>query len=214
MSIWLQKISTQLKAENYLFQSAPELPQDKSVFKDICESDEVAEVYAALGGKDDPSKIALAEADFWVGDHYLVIDGALSFHRYRLATFRSPVYQEIKSLDLSSYRRYSRQFEAECIKAGIRANVWTNKQSEQHFGRAADPGDFFANGSPGWKYSAFSDFLLDIYAHKLGLSLIRLPIYANLMLGGRLERLDKLLLKGDEQSGKYVAQHLARLLAK
>lgn len=214
MSIWLQKISAQLKDESYLFQSTPELPVDKSVFKNICTSEEVLEVYEALGGTDDPSKISLAEADFWVGDHYLVIDDALSFHRYRLATMRSPVYQEIKSLDLNSYRRYSRQFEAECIKAGIRSNIWSDKQSEQHFGPAADPGDFFANGSPGWKYSAFSDFLLDIYAHKLGLSLIRLPIYANLMLGGRLERLDKLLLKGDEQSVKYVSQHLARLLTK
>lgn len=214
MSIWLQKISAQLEAENYLIQSEPELPRDNSALKQICASEPVAEVYEALGGQGDPANIPLAEADFWVGDHYLVIDDALSFHRYRLATLRSPLYSEIASLDLNNYRRYSRQFEEECVKAGIRSVVWTSKRAEQHFGTASAPGDFFANGSPGWKYSAFSDFLLDIYAHRLGLSLIRLPIYANLMLGGKLERLDKILLKGDEQSTKYVSQHLARLLAK
>ncbi len=214
MSIWRQKISAQLSAENYLIQSEPELPRNNSTLKDIHASEEVAEIYEALGGRDDPADIPLAEVDFWVGDHYLVIDDALSFHRYRLATLRSPVYLEIKSLDLNNYRRYSRQFEEECVKAGVRSAVWTSKKAEQHFGTASEPGDFFANGSPGWKYSAFRDFLLDIYALRLGLFLIRLPIYANLMVGGRLERLDKILLKGDEQSTKYVSQHLARILAK
>lgn len=214
MSVWTQKIATILSTENYLFQAEPECPKDTTALQKVYKSEDTIEVYQSLGGTDDLTKIPFAEPDFWIGDHYLIIDDALSFHRYRLATLRSPSYQEIGTLDINNYRRYCRQFESECIKSGVRTNVWTNKNSERHFGVASDPGDFFANGSPGWKYSAFADYLLDAYAHQIGLSLIRLPIYANLMLGGRLERLDKILLKGDEQSTKYAAQHLARVLAK
>lgn len=214
MNIWQQKIASILSTENYLFQFTPELPKDTAALKTIYQSEDTIAIYEALGGKGNLSRIPMALPDFWIGDQYLIIDDALSFNRYRLATLRSPVYQQISSLDIDNYRRYCRQFEKECLKSGVKATVWSDKLSELHFGAASAPGDFFANGGPGWKSSALSDYLLDVYALASGLSLIRLPIYANLMVAGRLERLDKILIKGDEQSGKYIAQHLARLLTK
>ncbi|MEM8895583.1 MAG: hypothetical protein AAGC88_13460 [Bacteroidota bacterium] len=214
MSIWHKKIAGVLTTDDHLFQSKPDLTKGRALLRKLYEKQETVDVYQELGGLGSIPDVTLPEIDFWVGDHYLVIDDALSFHRYRLVTFRSPAYQSINDLDLNNYRRYCRQFESECTKSGVRDGIWTNKQAERHFGAAATAGDFFGTGSPGWKLKAFSDFLLDIYATEAGLSLIRLPIYGNLMVGGKLERLDKLLLKGDEQSGKYIAQHITRILAK
>ncbi len=213
MSVWHKKISEVLTLEEYLLQSNPDLPVEKAKLSDLYKDENVREVYEDLGGLGSLDQISLRSVDFWVGEYYALIDDALRFHRYRLATFRSPAYQNI-NLDISNYRRYCRQFESECIKAGVRDDLWTNPEAENHFGRAAEAGDFFGAGSPGWKYTAFQDFLLDAYAYKANISLLRLPIYANFMVGGKLERFDKLLLKGDEQSKKYVSQHLARLLTK
>ena len=129
-----------------------------------------------------------------VFDHYLIeLDDQLHFNRYRFKTLKSSFYWEFKTFPLDKYRRFCRTYEKECIKSGLKEGLWSSPESEKYFGKPSDPGDFFANGSPGWKFKSFTDFLKDIYAFRSQFHLIRIPIYENLLIGGKLYQIGKLL---------------------
>ena len=129
-----------------------------------------------------------------VFDNYLVeLDDQLHFNRYRFRTLKSKFYEDLNGFPLEKYKRFCRTYERECIKSGLKEGLWTSPESEKYFGKPSEPGDFFANGSPGWKLKSFTDLLKDIYASTNQVNMIRIPIYDNLLISGQLYQIGKLL---------------------
>ncbi|HEY8400317.1 MAG TPA: hypothetical protein VIK89_03590 [Cytophagaceae bacterium] len=175
--------------------------------------DEAQETYVELGGKGsfpvDPAPYAIE-----LENAAIILDDDLHFNRYRAITLRSQVYQKIKTVQVDNYKRFCRQFESECIKAGIAGDRWTNQRSESFFGLSQqERGDLSGNGSAEWKYKAFRDYLTDlanvIFKHKV----IRISIYDNLMVNNQLIQFNKLLLSRKEENEKYVFNYLQRRLS-
>lgn len=210
MSIWKAKIHDALAKAKYLLKQEVEMPMTTAQLAKSSLADNIGIIYAQLGGKGHWQQIELPTIDIWAGDYFLMIDDHLHFNRYRGITLRAPQYQKTSILHLDSYQRYCRQYEAECKKAGLAKNLWTTTKAEQHFGEAAEVGEFEGNGSPAWKLRAFEALLIDSAAVVSQVKLLRLPIYANLMVGGQLMRLDKLLMVANEQYAKAVLQWIAR----
>jgi len=170
------------------------------------------DVYKSLGGEKDWRGLKPYSADFLVGEKLLSVDGASHFNRYRLSTLRSEFYSSFKGFKKGDYQRYCRNFEKECIKAAANEKDWTNNLAEAHFGRAVEPGDFYGNGSPGWKMRAFRHFLTDHLTWLEGKTFIRISIYDTLMIDSKLIRLDKLLMTTKELYDEYLTKYLFRRL--
>lgn len=138
----------------------------------------------------------------------LLLDEELSFHRYRAKTFKSALYEKLSGLNVNQYRRYCRIYEKNCLKVGLREGIWSNSKAEKHFGVPSEPGDFFANGSPGWKLLALQEFLRDAYAIEKQWNLYHISIYDNLLIEGKLQPLGKLLETGSERYQKAIFNYL------
>jgi hypothetical protein len=212
MAIWNQKLQ-QIFTDNQELVKA-DVPQSwktnnlsKTEFAKT-----IDEVYASLGGIGDWSTINIPTIDLWVGDYLLVTDSELAFNRYRGATLKSDIYTNFKGIDMDSYQRYCRQFEPECKKAGTRKAIWTSKESETHFGPAGKQGDYYENGSPGWKLTAMKAMLMDISAMANNSKLLRVSIYTNIMLGGELLRFDKILMTSNTDYDNAVYAFLKRAM--
>jgi hypothetical protein len=109
--------------------------------------------------------------------------------------------------------RYCRQYESECLKAGLRDGLWTFPEAEEHFGEASDPGDFFGNGAPAWKYRAFTEHITDIMSLYAGTPVIRYSVYDNLMIDGKvLQVRDLLMTSSDERYPEYLRRYIKRKL--
>lgn len=175
---------------------------------------QVAEIYQKLGGIADWQKIKIPAIDLWANDYFITIDDYLQFNRYRAVTLGADFYSLTNVFDREQYLRYCRQFEAECKKAGKAGAFWSHPEAERHFGSPGVAGDFYEAGSPAWKLRAMQALLLDIAAHIAKMKFIRISSYANLMTGGKLERLDKFFIKSDEVSTKVQSQWLKRTLEK
>ena len=100
--------------------------------------------------------------------------------------------------------------EKECLKSGLLTEKWANTKSIEYFGQPSDPGDFFGNGSSGWKLKAFEDFMLDIIAMIKKLELIRISCYDNILQNGQLVRISKLLESRNNLliMGKYLTKKI------
>ena len=129
----------------------------------------------------------------------LILDEELAFNRYRKKTLQSSVYEKFDGLNTGQYKRYCRLYEHNCLKVGLQNDIWSNANAEQLFGKPSEPGDFFANGSPGWKLNAFRDYMQDIYSLQNNWNLYRISIYDNLLIEGKLQPLGKLLETGSER---------------
>lgn len=171
----------------------------------------VLEVYHELGGINDAVPFDFPPYDFLIDDKFLILDEELHFNRYRNITLRSGLYESLPLIKVDNYKRYGRQFEKECLKSGMRSGLWTNPKAEKFFGKSADAGDFFRNGSSEWKLRAFYDFLQDANALISKKEIIRISIYDNLMVEGKLMRLDK-ILANSIQHEKYLVNFVNRLL--
>ncbi|CAN5561543.1 hypothetical protein BH23BAC1_BH23BAC1_40680 [soil metagenome] len=138
----------------------------------------------------------------------LLFDEGLHFNRYRNLTLRSEIYNSIPAFPLENYRRYCRNYEKECAKAGLKTGAWSNTKSDFYFGASAIPGDFFKNGSGGWKLTAFKDFMEDIYWPFSGYRLLRIASYDHFMAEGKLVRIDSIL----ERPSHPFQMHLIKFL--
>lgn len=138
----------------------------------------------------------------------LILDEELAFNRYRKKTMQSLVYENFNGINTGQYKRYCRLYEQNCLKVGLQDYIWNNADAEQLFGKPAEPGDFFGNGSPGWKLNAFRDYMQDIYSLQNNWNLYRISIYDNLLIEGKLQPLGKLLETGSERYHKGVFNFL------
>jgi hypothetical protein len=172
------------------------------------------DAYSDLGGLLDFRHLTAEDLILEFGNFGVVLDEQLQFNRYRLVTLRSGLYQQLTAFPLAKYRIYCRKMENECLKSGKRKPYWTNAEAEAHFGKAMEPGDLGLNGSPGWKMRAWKALLRDALFTELGIRVVHLSIWDELMVGKQLIRLGDLLLNPNERSLDHFMKYFERRLIK
>lgn len=142
----------------------------------------------------------------------LHFDDMLHFNRYRKITLRSSFYDHCNFFSPQNYRRYCRNYEKECLKAGSGPGFWTDKTSEHYFGEPGNPGEFLDNGAPKWKLIGFNDFLLDVYFALHNQSFIRVAFYDPVMIDGALIPLGRILKLREKKYIPPLVNYFSRLL--
>lgn len=178
------------------------------------EGELVRDVYERLGGLalEAIQNLSIPAYPILIEKKLLVGHGELSFNRYTAAVLRSSFYEKFAGFKTDVYLRYCRQFENNCTKAGTAAGIWTSPLAKQHFGEAEAPGDFFGNGSPGWKLVAFASFLRDIASVREGLQPHHVAVYDQLMVNGRLLAIGELLKSPGSEQYRALIRFLRRML--
>lgn len=157
-------------------------------------------VLSDLGGSGQVPVLERLKFDFKVNRHVFIYDDEVHFNRYRLASIKSAVYEVFSYPWADAYLRLCRTYEKECLKTGLQERVWNGPPiAGKLFGKSEIPGDLSGNGSSGWKLNAYNDTQYDLVSRLHGLKLIRIPLYENLMIGGRLRKIDDLLLHPKEE---------------
>ena len=175
------------------------------------------EVYNNLGGKEEFPLITQKGYFFQTIKFAISFDDQLSFNRYRMKTLRSGLYSSFLGIKPEKYRNFCTKYERECLKSGTARDVWSNLESEHHFGKPELPGDLGLNGSTGWKYRALQEFLEDVYAQFSGVKLLRVSVWDEILINGKLHKIGDLLnTPNKETSGnllKYLERRIINLFA-
>ncbi len=151
-------------------------------------------IYQELGGQNQQFPVRIVRETLLIDEKlFIAIDDHSHFNRYRSMTLRSDIYNSLKGVDAEKYRRFCRMHEKECLKSGLLTEKWANPKSIEYFGQPSDPGDFFGNGSPGWKLKAFEDFMLDLITLIKKMILVRISCHDSILVNGQLTRITKLL---------------------
>lgn len=171
------------------------------------------EILSDLGGNGSIPLLEKLKFDFKIGRQLILWDDELHFHRYRLSSLKSGLYEELNFPFLESYKRLCRTYEKEALKAGMPTRIWNGPPiAKAIFGLASDPGDFSANGAIGWKLMAYNGAQTDLQTRIHGYKLIRLNPYETIMTGGSLKRLDQLLVNPKEEQRAVIYNWLVRKL--
>ncbi|MFA0964233.1 hypothetical protein AB9P05_20665 [Roseivirga sp. BDSF3-8] len=177
--------------------------------------DQTEDVYRSLGGQQKYIPFPYQHNQLIAGEHLVMLDTSLAYNRYRIKTFRNPVYDNLPGVAVDSLRRFCRQYESECLKSGMREGIWTSEEAESHFGAASEPGDFHGNGAPGWKWHAYTDHIMDIMSLYSGVPVIRFSIYDNLMVDGKIVQVQDLMMtSSDERYPDFIKNYISRKLKK
>lgn len=171
-----------------------------------------SEMYRELGGIKDSFPSFKKTGHIISPNTIIVLDDYLHFNRYRTITLRSPFYEKMPHFPLANYRRYCRNNEKECIKSGLQKGIWDNRESDFYFGPSSEAGDFFKNGSGGWKLIAFQDYLEDVASYLLNYKLLRLSVYDNFLAEGKIFRLDNILDRPNHLLQPQLLQYIQRKL--
>jgi hypothetical protein len=160
---------------------------------DLINLDAINAVFRDLNGILAKPPLTFLDNIMVVNNRYVLLyDDHVHFNRYRAVTLKSYFYEDVKGFDREQYRRYCKIHEKECLKSGLKEGTWSSKKSEAFFGKPSSPGDFFGNGSPGWKLNAYKDCLLDLYATHLKFYVIRVSCYDNMLINNQLIKIGKL----------------------
>lgn len=169
------------------------------------------EAYAALHGQGEFPVLKRLKVPLKVGQHLLIYDDNKHFNRYRHITLKSELYRVFQFPWYLGYLRMCRSHERECLLSGLQERVWMGPPLASNcFGVAEEPGELTGNGSPGWKLTAYNDMQYDLISRLQGYRILRIPAYENLMIAGRLQRIDKLLLQPNEATLHAVGAWLLR----
>jgi len=171
---------------------------------------EVKETYMNLGGITAEIPFKQAEWDLEFESFAIILDEEYSFNRYRAVTLKAPFYLGTHYFNLENYKRYCRQFESECLKAGRKISNWSDRESEKHFGESEEPGDLALKGSAKWKERAFFDLLTDAMAAFGKIKLIRISIYDNILINNQIIKIDNLLSSRNPLNEKYLWNYFQR----
>lgn len=173
---------------------------------------EVKRVYQELGGQKADVPFHLNDFSYELHKQALVVDDATHFNQYRSKTLQSSLYDLLEGVDVSSYQRFCRQYQKDCLAAASHSELWTDKISERHFGESNESGDLGLNGSAAWKMRAFSDFLTDVSSLILPYKLVRISIYDSLFVKGKITPLKAILLSRKEENEKVIFSYMTRKL--
>lgn len=169
------------------------------------------QVFEELKGNGNIPTLEHLKFDFKIHRYVFVYDDAVHFNRYRLSTLKTDLYSTFSFPWSDSYKRLSRTFEKECIKAGLQDRVWNGPPiASRLFGKSEEPGNLSGNGSSGWKLNAYNDAQYDLISRLHGYKLIRIPEYENIMIGGSLKKIDDLLLNPKEEYQKAILNWVSR----
>lgn len=169
------------------------------------------EAYNELCGKGEIPTLRSLKIPVKVGKHLLLYDDPNHFNRYRLSTLKTSLYQVFNFSWHAGYLRMCRSHERECLLSGLQDRVWNGPPiASSCFGHAEEAGDLSGNGAPGWKLNAYNDLQYDLISRLHGYRLLRIPAYENLMIGGQLQRIDKLLLQPNPDLLKSIGSWLIR----
>ena len=171
------------------------------------------EILSELMGNGSFPLLEKLKFDFKIGRQLILWDDELHFHRYRLITLKSSLYEELNFPFLESYKRLCRTYEKEALKSGMPQRIWNGPAvATSIFGPASEPGDFSGNGASGWKLLAYNSAQIDLQTRIHGYKLIRLNPYETIMTGGSLKRLDQLLINPKEEQRTVIYNWLMRKL--
>lgn len=173
--------------------------------------DLLKEVFECLGGSGGIPLLDRLKFDFKINRYLFIYDDAVHFNRYRLHTLKTAIYLTFAFSWAESYKRLCRNYEKDCLKAGLQERIWQGPPiADRVFGRSELAGDLSGNGASGWKLNAYNDAQYDLTSRLHGYKLIRIPMYENLMIGGSLKRIDELLLRPTEENSKAILSWLNR----
>ncbi|NHE57507.1 DUF7255 family protein [Cyclobacterium plantarum] len=172
------------------------------------------DAYGDLNGKGAMPTLKNLKIPIKVGKNVLLYDDSKHFNRYRLATLKSSLYQVFNFPWHAGYLRMCRAHERECLLSGLQDRVWKGPPlASSCFGPAEEAGDLSGNGASGWKLNAYNDLQYDLISRLHGYRLMRIPAYENLMIGGQLQRVDKLLLHPGPDLLKTIGTWLLRKMS-
>jgi hypothetical protein len=156
------------------------IPSQEVVNKSEYEN-EVNNIYNLLGGIKTHFPLNLKKWDLEVDDFAVELDEYLHFNRYRLLTLNSNVYKKLPKFPHKEYLNYCKKYEGKCLCAGSHGGKWSNSSCEAQFGPPSNPKDLNGNGAPRWKQRAFYDFVKDLSPFLIGVSVVRLSIWDELI---------------------------------
>lgn len=171
----------------------------------------LSQAYSELNGNDAFPLLNQLTVDIKMGKFLFVYDDAYHFNRYRLKTLKADVYSTFNFFWHQSYLRMCRTFERECLLSGLQERIWNGPPiASRCFGKSEEAPDLSGNGSSGWKLNAYNDLQYDLISRLQGFKLIRIPAYENIMIGGKLQRIDKLLLRPNPDTLRVIGSWMVR----
>ena len=153
----------------------------------------VVDMYRHLGGVLKDFHLNLRSWDMSIGNLAVELDEQLHFNRFRAETLKSEVYAALPQFPLAAYRGYCDRHEQACIRAGKHGGKWTSESSEKQFGPSPSRGDLTGAGPARWRQRAFYDFVKDLSPLIIGVPVVRLAVWDEVLVGGRPVQLERLL---------------------
>lgn len=148
-------------------------PSDR-VFREANFHSVIADMYRALGGKQDEAPLNIGKYDIDLEDFIIEFDEENHFNRYRLKTLSSPIYKDWKNFKVTDYQQYCTNHEDKCRTYG---KFWHTNSSDKQYGISSFYGVLDDIGSSRWKQRAFYDFVKDVYSIAINTPIIRISIY-------------------------------------
>ena len=211
MNFYFQRIADLLGQLEILVEQESLKVQHKALSPE--KTDFLNDAFGQLEGKGDLNQLPALGIEFIkVNDSKLfVLDfDPVSFNRYRRKTLLSSFYEQFQGFELVKYKNYCGKHEKEALKSGTRNDIWTSEVAEELFGESVEQGEFYGNGSAGWKLLALQSFHRDLYLSARSESLIYLSMYDTLMISGKITSFKDLLRSNVEGTVELVKKVLLR----
>jgi len=153
----------------------------------------VVDMYRRLGAVLEDFPLNLRSWDMNLGNIAVEFDEQLHFNRFRAETLTSGVYAELPQFPLAAYQGFCARHEQACIRAGKHGGKWTSESSEKQFGPSPSRGDLSGAGPARWRQRAFYDFVKDLSPLIIGVPVVRLAIWDEVLVNGRSVQFERLL---------------------
>lgn len=158
---------------------------------------EVERVYKNLGGVLKEVPLRFGNWDIILKDFIIELDEEQHFNRYRAMTLDSFIYHVAKGTDCIDYKNYCKVHESECLSKACWGKDWSTSSTEKQFGQSSTKGDFNKAGSSRWKQRAFYDYLKDVFAVTYAIKLVRISVYDNVIVTGKIKTVGEILSIGN-----------------
>lgn len=178
--------------------------EDRSLFSQSAYDNELLRIYKALGGILHEYPINFGSFDIVLQKCFIELDEENHFNRYRKVTLNSKFYSNHNFFPVQHFKDFCDKYEKKARKNG---GYWSNKSSENQYGKSSPEGNFAGNGPARWKQRAFHDMLKDIYGVLIHKPVIRVSIYSVI----NDVSVNKILTK--ENSDNLLFQHILQELS-
>ena len=208
MNIYLKNILSILEEQKYYFEPFELKKPSINEVKTWGILEDLQETLEDLDGISLPLEVETNLFSF--SNDILVFDDESVFNKYRIITLRNEGYRHTQPFSIEHYRRFSRQFEPDCIKSASQSQKWTTKEAENYFGNSNTSGDLSMSGSAQWKLNAFRALMTDFTCYHRKHRLVRIPLYDTLMINKQLISLKQILLSPKKEEREIIFNYLKR----